>query len=144
MDEQKTYQIRYNTASTDDSQSWRLVCDGKETLVSDIVITSKTRTTKDYIENLGNKYHITCEGVLEVKDGVAYIKTKRIDNPNLRHILKTITYRLLATTTTVATACFLGLSLEVASLFGLGEILIKPTLYFLHEKVWFKIHFGKK
>ena len=85
MNEQKTYQIRYNTTSTNDKESWRLICDGKETLVSDIVITSKTRTTKDYIENLGNKYHITCEGVLEVKDGVAYIKTKRIDNPNLRH-----------------------------------------------------------
>ena len=141
MNEQKTYQIRYNTTSTNDKESWRLICDGKETLVSDIVITSKTRTTKDYIENLGNKYHITCEGVLEVKDGVAYIKTKRTDNPNLRHILKTITYRLLATTVTVTTAYCLGISLEVSSLIGVGELTIKPLIYFLHEKIWYKVPF---
>ena len=141
MNEQKTYQIRYNTTSTNDKESWRLICDGKETLVSDIVITSKTRTTKDYIENLGNKYHITCEGVLEVKDGVAYIKTKRIDNPNLRHALKTITYRLIATTVTVATAYCLGISLEVSSLIGVGELTIKPLIYFLHEKIWYKVPF---
>jgi uncharacterized membrane protein len=143
MSEQKTYQIRYNTNSKDDSESWRLINDGKETLVSDIVITSQTKTTKDYIENLGNKYHITCEGVLEVKDGVAYIKTKRADNPNLRHLLKTITYRLIATATTVATAYCLGASWEVYSLLGVGELLIKPFIYFLHEKAWFKISFNK-
>lgn len=143
MNKEKTYQIRYNTHSKDDNESWRLICDGKEVLVSDIVITSKTKTTKDYIENLGNKYHITCKGVLEVKDNIAYIKTKRPDNPNLRHILKTLSYRLLATTTTVITAYCLGLSIEVASLFGLGEILIKPILYFIHEKIWYRVPFKK-
>ncbi len=143
MIEQKTYQIRYNTASKDDSESWRLICNGEETLVSDIVITSKTRTTKDFIKDLGNKYHITCEGVLEVKDGVAYIKTKREDNPNLRHLLKTITYRLIATATTVITAYCLGASWEVYSLLGAGELLIKPFIYFLHEKAWFRIPFNK-
>lgn len=124
--------------SKDDSESWRLICDGEETLVSDIVITSKTRTTKDYIENLGNKYHISCEGVLEVKDNVAYIKTKRSDNPNVRHLLKTITYRILGTTTTILTAYLLGATLEVSSMIGVGELLIKPIIYFLHEKVWFR------
>lgn len=138
LNKEKTYQIRYNTHSKDDSESWRLICDGEETLVSDIIITSKTRTTKDYIEDLGNKYHITCEGVLEVKDNVAHIKTKRPDNPNIRHILKTITYRLTATCVTILTAYFLGMSLEVSSLIGIGELTIKPFIYFLHEKIWFK------
>lgn len=138
MKNEKTYQIRYNTVSKDDSESWRLICDGEETLVSDIVITSKTRTTKDYIENLGNKYHITCEGVLEVKDNVAYIKTKRSDNPNIRHLLKTITYRILATATTILTAYSFGATIEVSSMIGVGELLIKPIIYFIHEKAWFK------
>ena len=31
--ESKTYQIRYNTQSTDDSNRWRLIDDGKEILV---------------------------------------------------------------------------------------------------------------
>jgi len=139
--DQKTYQIRYNTASKDDSESWRLICDGEEILVSDIIITSKTRTTKDYIENIGNKYHITCEGILNIKDNVAHIETKRHDNPNLRHLLKTITYRILGTLATVITAYSLGASWEISSLLGVGEILIKPTLYFLHEKIWYR--FGK-
>jgi uncharacterized membrane protein len=75
---------------------------------------------------------------LEVKDNVAHIKTKRPDNPNIRHILKTITYRLTATCVTVLTAYFLGMSLEVSSLIGIGELTIKPFIYFLHEKLWFK------
>ena len=40
----KTYQIRYNTQSTDDSNRWRLISDGGETLVSDIIINTQTKT----------------------------------------------------------------------------------------------------
>ena len=56
-----------------------------------------------------------------------------------RHILKTLTYRILGTLTTVITAYFLGVSIEVSSLIGLGELLIKPIIYFLHERVWYKL-----
>jgi len=56
-----------------------------------------------------------------------------------RHILKTLTYRILGTLTTVITAYFLGASIEVSSLIGLGELLIKPIIYFLHERVWYKL-----
>jgi len=56
-----------------------------------------------------------------------------------RHILKTLTYRFFATLTTIATALYLGASLEVSSLIGLGELLIKPIIYFLHERVWYKM-----
>jgi len=56
-----------------------------------------------------------------------------------RHILKTITYRILGTLTTVITAYMLGASLEVSSLLGLGELLIKPIIYFFHERLWYKL-----
>jgi uncharacterized membrane protein len=56
-----------------------------------------------------------------------------------RHILKTITYRFFATLTTIATALYLGASLEVSSLLGLGELLIKPIIYFFHERIWYKL-----
>ena len=60
-------------------------------------------------------------------------------SPSLkRHILKTISYRVLATTVTIITAFLLGLSLEMSSLLGVGEILIKPIIYFCHERFWFK------
>lgn len=55
-----------------------------------------------------------------------------------RHILKTISYRILGSTITVTTAFILGAPIELASLMGVGELLVKPIFYFLHERVWFK------
>jgi uncharacterized membrane protein len=61
-----------------------------------------------------------------------------------RHILKTISYRLLGTLTTVIVAYFVSSSLTVASLLGFGELLLKPVIYFLHERIWYKyIRIGK-
>ena len=56
----------------------------------------------------------------------------------LRHILKTISYRILGTLTTVTLAYSLGASLQVSSLLGIGELVLKPVIYFLHERVWYK------
>jgi uncharacterized membrane protein len=55
-----------------------------------------------------------------------------------RHILKTISYRLLGTLTTVTTAYILGASMELSSLLGVGELLFKPVIYFFHERVWYR------
>jgi uncharacterized membrane protein len=55
-----------------------------------------------------------------------------------RHILKTLSYRVLGTLTTVTTAYMLGASFELSSLLGVGELLIKPIIYFLHERLWYK------
>jgi uncharacterized membrane protein len=63
----------------------------------------------------------------------------------VRHILKTLSYRILGTLTTVFVAYSLGASLELSSLLGVGELLIKPVLYFFHERVWYKyIRIGNK
>jgi uncharacterized membrane protein len=137
---EKHYNIRYNTKSTDDSNRWRLICDGKEILVSNIVITSKTNTTSVFVEELDEyKYHISCVGVLQIVDNVAIITSSREKNILKRHILKTISYRALATTTTIGTAIYFGASLEVSALLGMGELLIKPFLYFIHERFWYKV-----
>ena len=55
-----------------------------------------------------------------------------------RHLVKTITYRVLGTLTTIIGAYFIGGSLKVASLLGLGELLLKPIIYFLNEIVWYR------
>jgi uncharacterized membrane protein len=55
-----------------------------------------------------------------------------------RHILKTISYRILGTLITITSAYALGASFEIASLLGVGELVIKPVVYFLHERVWYK------
>lgn len=55
-----------------------------------------------------------------------------------RHVLKTISYRILGTTITVISAYLLGASIEISSLLGLGELLLKPIIYFIHERIWYK------
>ena len=66
------------------------------------------------------------------------IINKMEDSPLIRHVLKTFSYRILGTLTTVITAYLLGVSIELSSLLGIGELLIKPIIYFLHERVWYK------
>ena len=60
------------------------------------------------------------------------------ENSLKRHILKTISYRILGTLTTVIIAYSLGASLEVSSMLGVGELVLKPVIYFLHERLWYK------
>jgi uncharacterized membrane protein len=75
------------------------------------------------------------------------VKIKSIrENPALiRHVLKTISYRVLGTLITIVTAYSLGASLKLSSILGTAEILIKPIFYFLHERVWYKfIRIDKK
>ena len=55
-----------------------------------------------------------------------------------RHILKTISYRILGTLTTVGVAYGVGASVQVASLLGISELAFKPLIYFIHERVWYK------
>jgi uncharacterized membrane protein len=61
-----------------------------------------------------------------------------IKNSLKRHILKTISYRILGTLITVIIAYSLGASLKVSSMLGVGELVLKPVIYFLHERLWYK------
>ena len=141
----KEYQIRFNTHSKSDLDRWRLIENGNEIIVSNIIIDGHTYTTKDWMEDINDfKWHISCQGHCNIKDNVAYIKTIKEESVLLRHILKTITYRFLATITTVLIAYSLGVSLEVSSLLGIGELLIKPVISFFHERTWYNFLSIKK
>jgi len=141
----KEYQIRFNTHSKSDLDRWRLIENGNEIIVSNIIIDGHTYTTKDWMEDINDfKWHISCQGHCNIKDNVAYIKTIKEESVLLRHILKTITYRFLATITTVLIAYYLGVSLEVSSLLGIGQLLIKPVIYFFHERTWYNFLSIKK
>lgn len=59
-----------------------------------------------------------------------------LETENDVHISKTITYRIVATITTVLMAFYCGTTIQVASILGITEILIKPIIYFIHEKIW--------
>ena len=84
----------------------------------------------------GRETDVEIEGELIIKDGKSTIK--KHDNALLRHIIKTITYRLFGTATTILVAYLLGASIKVASLIGVSELVFKPIMYFFHERIWYK------
>lgn len=51
-------------------------------------------------------------------------------------LYKTISYRLIASTTTGIVAYSLGLTPNWAMTLSIMELLIKPFIYFIHEEVW--------
>jgi uncharacterized membrane protein len=142
----KKFQIRFNVNSTSEIDRWRLITDGDENLVKDIIIDGHTYTSMDWMEDIGEyKWHVSCEGYVTITNNIAYVVTVKEDATMVRHILKTMSYRFLGTLTTIITAYSLGVSLELSSLLGVGELMIKPVMYFFHERVWYKfIRIGKK
>ena len=150
----KNYQIRYNTDSKTPFDKWRLIEDGQEILVAQIIINGLAQTSEDWffppIENKSSvkavkKWHISCKGECKIIDNVAHINTKgHSDNSILRHTLKTISYRFLGTLTTFTVSYVTTGSIVFASTIGFTELMIKPVLYFLHERVWYKFVKFKK
>lgn len=66
-----------------------------------------------------------------------------IKDPSLkRHVLKTITWRIIGTIDTMILGWVItGNALTGVKIGGM-EVVTKMALYFLHERVWFKINFG--
>ena len=58
-----------------------------------------------------------------------------------RHLAKTITWRLIATSDTVIIAFLISRDLNSSLKIGGIEILTKMILYYLHERIWFKTKF---
>jgi len=63
---------------------------------------------------------------------------------NKRSIVKGVSWRIVATTTTIIIVYFFFGRLDLAIVAGLIETILKIALYWAHERVWFKIKWGKK
>ena len=63
---------------------------------------------------------------------------------NIRSIIKGISWRIVATSTTMGIVYVFFGNVELAIATGLLETVAKVGLYWGHEKVWQKIKFGKK
>jgi len=61
----------------------------------------------------------------------------------LRSIIKTISWRILATLTTFLIVLIFTKKLYLALAVGGVEVVAKTVIYFFHERIWNKIHFGK-
>ena len=63
---------------------------------------------------------------------------------NKRSIVKGISWRVVATTTTIAIVYFFFDRLDLAIAAGMIETVLKVGFYWLHERVWHKVRWGKK
>ncbi|EDZ62343.1 Adenylyl-sulfate kinase 2 [Sulfurimonas gotlandica GD1] len=63
---------------------------------------------------------------------------------NARSLFKGISWRILATTTTIILVYMFFNRLDLAIIAGIIETILKVALYWGHERVWHKIRWGKK
>lgn len=63
---------------------------------------------------------------------------------NRRSIIKGISWRVVATTTTIMIVYTFFGRLDLAIAAGMLETVLKVGLYWLHERAWFKVRWGKK
>lgn len=63
---------------------------------------------------------------------------------NKRSLAKGVTWRLIATTTTMVIVYVFFGRLDLAIATGVIESVLKIGLFWMHEKAWFKVRWGKK
>ena len=61
-----------------------------------------------------------------------------------RHLLKTITWRIVGTIDTILIGWLVSGDPMVGLTIGSFEVFTKMILYFLHERVWYKSNLGVK
>jgi len=67
-----------------------------------------------------------------------------MEETRLRSLLKAISWRLLGTITTILIIYLFFGKLKLATIAGLFEFTTKIILYFVHERIWNRIPFGKR
>ena len=59
-----------------------------------------------------------------------------------RHVMKTITWRLVGTIDTILIVWVISGNPLIGLKIGSVEIITKMILYYLHERVWYRTNFG--
>ena len=55
-----------------------------------------------------------------------------------RHLAKTVSYRLVSTGVGFLIMWYVTGSIKFGAAFGFAELLLKPFIYYLHERAWYK------
>lgn len=64
--------IRYNTKAKNDSERWRLIVNGENLFVKEVLINTPAVTSVDITED-GMKHHVSTTGLLKIDDHIAVI-----------------------------------------------------------------------
>ena len=61
-----------------------------------------------------------------------------------RHLLKSVTWRIVASLTSFFLAWGVTGDVEMGLSVGVADVIIKFILYYIHERVWYRSNFGVK
>jgi uncharacterized membrane protein len=61
-----------------------------------------------------------------------------MSSDNIRHILKTFTWRIVGTIDTILLGYFITGDISTSLKIGGVELFTKMILYYIHERVWYK------
>ena len=135
--------IRYNHNVGESGLYWRIIINGVEHLASDIDIQVPTKTTGDFVADVGLKHHITCEPENIEWDGTKVILYNNKTNVSrIRHLAKSITWRLLGTVDTIMLGSLITGDIKLGISIGSFEVITKMILYYFHERIWYRFNFG--
>ncbi|MEM2394820.1 MAG: DUF2061 domain-containing protein [Candidatus Bathyarchaeia archaeon] len=62
----------------------------------------------------------------------------------IRSLVKAISWRAVATLTTMFLVFVFTGSIITSGGVGVGELILKTLIYYLHERIWNRIDFGRK
>ncbi len=60
-----------------------------------------------------------------------------------RSIMKTITWRIMATASTILVVLIVTGNLVISTSVGILELIVKALLYYLHERIWNILDYGR-
>lgn len=69
-------------------------------------------------------------------------KSGLVRENKMRHIAKTVTWRMVGTADTMVLAWLLTGNPLTGVKIGLAELLTKMILYYIHERIWYRIDYG--
>ena len=142
------FQIRYNTKNNGGPLKWRVVIDGKETLASHIEVDGYVYGEASLVDGT-EKINIACDGQISWDGTSAKITTAgsntlhTLTASKSRSLVKSLTWRILAIVVTFASIYVLTGEVTTATAGTILTNSINFVLYYLHERVWLKISWGK-
>jgi uncharacterized membrane protein len=124
--------------------SWRIIATTDTVLV---VLTITCMMDACSIENaikIGASEFLLKLGIYYFHERIWLKYLGRQANSNKELLTKTISWRILATTTTfIISGIILKSFSEIAMFIALAELFTKLILYYAHEKIWLKLPLGK-
>lgn len=83
----------------------------------------------------GNDQPVGASRALRCADNLGMVERKR-------HFAKAVTYRVFGSVATGLVAYAFSHSVEIGAQVGLADSVIKVGLYYVHERVWYRVKWG--